>query len=50
MGVTRDKFVFRQKEQHVFTHTLIIVVIKKRGGIAYGRDSRCVLRKTLKVV
>lgn len=29
MGVTQDKFVFRQKEPHVFIHTLIFVFISR---------------------
>lgn len=29
MGATQDKFVFRQKEPHIFIHTLIIVFISR---------------------
>lgn len=29
MGATQDKFVFRQKEPHIFFHTLIIVFISR---------------------
>lgn len=38
MGVTQDKFVFRQQEPHVFIHTLIFVFISRghlhTGGIS----------------